>query len=359
MSASEQGEKQFDPTEQRREQFRKEGKFARSRDAAGVASILSVVGALMGTRAAIGETCETLFRISHGDLTAIARGQSGDVLRLSAEALVAIIGPAILAAALAATVAGLAQTGLHVNLDAIGFKASRLDPISRLKELLSPKHAMTEVLMSVLRVCVVGYVAYRAAIGEVPDLLTLSRVPVDVSVERIVKAASRVVLCAGGAVAAIAIIDYVQSRFRLGQEMKMTRQEVMEEMRQNDGDAKVKGRMKARARALAKKRMLQSVKKADVVVTNPTHVAVALRYNEGDVAPVVVAKGHDDAALRIRTEARKYGIPILENRALARALDAEVQIGHSVPLAHFAAVARILAFVFKLRGRARSSVRRR
>ena len=138
----------------------------------------------------------------------------------------------------------------------------------------------------------------------------------------------------------------------------MTRQELTQEMRQQDGDPKVKGRMKARARALAKKRALQNVKKASVVVTNPTHVAVALRYDEKDAAPVVVAKGLDDEALRIRTEARKYGIPILENRPLARALEAEVPIGHAIPAAHFAAVARVLAFVYRLRGSRRGGTRR-
>ena len=160
-----------------------------------------------------------------------------------------------------------------------------------------------------------------------------------------------VVLGAGGALAAIALADYGQSRFRLEQDLKMTRQELMQEMRQQDGDPKVKGRMKARARALAKKRAMQNVKKAHVVVTNPTHIAVALRYDEKDAAPTVVAKGQDDDALRIRAEARKYGIPILENRPLARALDAEVPVGHPVPMAHFAAVARVLAFVFRLRKR--------
>lgn len=356
--AGDDGQKQFDPTEQRREQFRKDGRFARSRDASGVAATFAVIGALMGTRGAIAQAFLRLFQVSHGDLTAVARGQTDDVLRLSGEAMLTIAGPAMLAAALAAAVAGLVQTGGYVNVDGIGFKASRLDVVGRLQQMFSPRQAMTEVLLSILRVGVVGYVAYRAASTEAPDLLTLSRVPVNESAERIIAAASRVVIFAGGAVAVIAIIDYAQSRFKLSQEMKMTRQELMEEMRQNDGDAKVKGRMRARARALAKKRMMQNVKQADVIVTNPTHIAVALRYGEGDPAPVVIAKGHDDAALRIRAEARKYGIPILENRPLARALDAEVKVGHPVAMAHFAAVARILAFVYKIRGRKRAPARK-
>jgi flagellar biosynthetic protein FlhB len=358
MSGEQQGEKRFDPTEQRREKFRKEGRFARSRDAAGVAATMSVVGVLLGTRAAAWVQCLRVFEITHGDLTSLSRGQPSDVLRLAGESLTAIALPTGLAAAGAALVAGFAQTGLRINLDALGFKPERLDPIARLKQLFAPKHATVEVIMSLLRVGVVGYVAYNAALTELPDLLTLSRVAVAVSFERIANASAHVVMSAASAIGVIAVIDYVQSRFQLGQEMKMTRQEITEEMRQNDGDGKVKGRMRARARALAKKRMLQGVKKADVIVTNPTHLAVALRYSERDAAPVVLAKGQDDVALRIRAEARKYGIPILENRPLARALEAEVAIGQAVPVAHFAAVARVLAFVYRLRGGRRRGTRR-
>jgi flagellar biosynthetic protein FlhB len=349
MSGGDQGEKQFDPTEQRKEQFHKDGRFARSRDAAGVAGTFAVCGVLMGSRSAIGDTLSLLFRSSYGDLNALSRGQPGDVFRTAAVALLAVAGPAVLAAAAAGTVTGLVQSGLRINLDGIGFKPERLNPMGRLQQLFAPKQAIVETLLSLLRVGLVGYIAYRAAASEVPDMMGLSRASPDVAIARIVGSVAHIVIAATGALAGIAVVDYAQSRFRIGQEMKMTLQEMKEETRQNDGDPKVKGRMRARARALAKKRMLQSVKKADVIVTNPTHIAVALRYGEGDPAPVVVAKGQDDSALRIRAEARKYGIPILENRPLARALDAEVQVGHQVPAAHFAAVARVLAFVYRLR----------
>jgi flagellar biosynthetic protein FlhB len=149
----------------------------------------------------------------------------------------------------------------------------------------------------------------------------------------------------------VAVADYAHAWFSLERDLKMTRQERVDESRQSDGDPKAKGRMKQRARAIAKKRGLGSVKTADVIVTNPTHYAVALRYGPKDVAPVVVAKGTDEAALRIRTEARRLGIPIIENRPLARALNAEVSIGRIVPQAHFAAVAQVLAFVYRLRRR--------
>src|SRR2546429_125375 len=186
MSAPQHGEKQFEATVHRREEFRKQGRFARARDAAPVAAMLGALGALLGSRGAIGEA-----------------------------------------------------------------------------------------LMSILRVGVVGYIAYHASLVEVPDLIHLAGASVEVSIERITKAVVHVTLSAGGSLAAIAVIDYVQSRVRLSRDMMMTRQEFMEEMRQHDGDPKIKGRMKERARAHAKKRALQNVKRADVVVTNPPTVARA------------------------------------------------------------------------------------
>jgi flagellar biosynthetic protein FlhB len=307
----------------------------------------------MGSRTTIGTALERLFRATHGNLAALSYGRFADAFRVAGESLLTIAGPPILAAAGAGAIAGLVQSGLRLNTDALGFTLSRMHPGNRIKDLFSPKRAIVELLLSGLRIGVIGYVAYRISSVEFVDLLTLGRVPLEISADSIVHSVVRVVLGATLALGVIAAVDYAQSRFRLSKEMMMTRQELMEDQRQQEGDPKLKGRMKARARALAKKRALQNVKRADVIVTNPTHIAVALRYNDRDPAPVVVAKGHDDIALSIRREARTWGIPILENRSLARALDAEVPVGHTIPAAHFAAVARVLAYVYRLRGRKR------
>jgi flagellar biosynthetic protein FlhB len=351
MSEASAGDRKFDPTPQRRAEFRKQGRFARSRDAAGLASAICVVGVLLGSRAGISQVISSLFLACHGNLAALAHGQPVDAMHMATMALAAIALPSLVAGAAGAAIAGLAQSGFVVDFGNVGIKPERFNPIGRLQQLVSPQRAGIEMVLSLLRVGAVGYVAYRAALGELGDLLSLARLPLDLAIGRMVGAALHVLWAAGGAIAVIAIIDYAQSRFRVEQEMKMTRQELMEEMKRSEGDPKLKARAKARARALARKRALQSIKKATVVVTNPTHIAVALRYDAGDAAPVVLAKGHDDDALRIRAEARKHGIPILENRPLARALDAEVPIGHIIPMAHFAAVARVLAFVYRIKGR--------
>jgi len=356
--SEELGEKTFDPTPQRREQFVKQGRFAQSKDIGGVVGAAAVLGVIAASHDEAGYAIHLLFVRCHGDLTAIARSDFDGVQQSVSAVMFVLAMPAMVAGALASTAVSIAQSGIHVNFDVISFKPERLNPFPKLQQLFSPKKGTTQALLNMLRVALVGYATYRALIIELPSMFGLCRLGIDVSGRRLFDSIVRVVLTALGSLACVAIVDYAQSRFFLGKEMMMTRKEVMDESKSTDGDPKVKMRMRQRARAIARKRSLSNVKQASVVVANPTHVAVALRYAAFDPAPIVVAKGHDDVALQIRAEARKYGIPILENRALARALDAEVQIGRPVPAAHFAAVARILAFVFRLRGVPRGSGKR-
>jgi len=353
MSDADQGEREFDPTPQRREQFRKDGRYAKARDAGGVAATIAVVAVLLGSRPIMSRAAGLLFANSLGDLGALERVGIGRTLALLGGLMLSLVGPAILAAAAAAMAVGLAQTGLEVSSEGIGFKLERLNPIEGLKRLFSFKQGAAEVALGMLRVWVVGWVAWRALARDLPSLVGLSRLPTDAAMGRGAEVIVRVVLHALLALSLVAAVDYGWSWWKLERDMKMTRREMMDENRSQEGDPKAKGRMKARARAMARKRSLANVKQADVVVTNPTHVAVALRYAEGDAAPVVVAKGHDAMALQIRTEARRHGVPILENRKLARALDAEVPLGKMVPGKHFAAVARVLAWVYKIRPSAR------
>jgi flagellar biosynthetic protein FlhB len=343
-------EKTHDATPHKREEARKDGRFARSRDIGAVAGTAAVLAVTAGSREAIGHALETLFVRCHADLGAITRGDLAGVFQAVVGVMVVLAAPAAISAAIVGVAAGLAQSGATVNLDAVSFKLDRLNPFPHLLRLFSPKKGAVEVLMGLLRVGVVGYVVYRSLQLELPAMLAFSRLAPGSAARGLTSAVVRVVTNALCALGAIAALDYTKSRFTLRQELRMSRQEIVDESRSQEGDPKVKGRMRARARALARKRSLANVKKATVVIANPTHISVALRYSQTDPAPVVVSKGHDEVALQIRAEARKYGIPILENRPLARALDAEVPIGHPIPSVHFAAVARVLAFVFRLRG---------
>ncbi len=345
---SDASDRTFDPTPKRREDFRKQGRFPRSRDASGIASALAVVGALVVSRGPIERAATELFAHTWGGLHEREMAAAG-VTQLTLGALLILTVPPLLAAAAAGALAGIAQAGLRLETSALELKLDRLNPLTRLLDVFAPKRGMIETALSLLRVGLVGYVTYRAIRLELPTLLGLAELPLRAGIETFLTATVRVVLTATVALGAVASADYLASYLRHEKDLKMTRQEVMDDARAEDGDPKAKARMRARARALTKKRALSNVKGADVIVTNPTHVAVALRYGDKDLAPIVVAKGEDDLALAIRREARKHGIPIVENRPLARALNASVPVGKAIPSNHFLAVAKILALVYRLK----------
>ncbi len=348
---SDTGDKNYDPTDARLEQFRKDGRFARSRDLGGVVATIAVLATLAGTKGSLSASARRLFDGSLGDLGALERvGPMGILVGMGRE-LVTLCGMAVLAAVFSGVLAGGLQSGFKIYGEMLEAKPERLDPAAGFMRIFSMKRAASETFVALFRVGLVGVIAMQALMKELPVLTSLSRLQLDASLPTMLGSLSRV---GGHAIAAlflVAAFDYAQSWYANNKALKMSRKEREDESKSSEGDPKQKAKMKQRARAAAKKRSLAAVKTADVVVTNPTHVAVALRYGPRDPAPIVLAKGHDEFALRIRAEARKHGIPILENRRLARALDAEVAIGRPVPAAHFAAVARVLAFVYKLKGR--------
>lgn len=344
------GDRTYDPTPKRREEFRKQGRFPRARDAGGLAASLAVLGAIAMVKTPAADAfrqlfAETMGRLDHPEVA------TAHAPPLIASVLAVLVGPVLLAAAFAAFAAGAAQSGLRLETENLGFKAERLNPFPKMAEIFAPKKGMVETALSLLRIGVVGYVTYRAIRLELPVLLNLSRLPITGAVDTLARSAMHVVLTSAGGLAFVTAADFGWSFWKHERDLKMTRQELVDESRADDGDPKAKARMRGRARALAKKRALQSVKNADVIVTNPTHIAIALRYGPKDVAPVVLAKGHDEVALAIRREARKFGIPIVENRPLARALDANVKVGKVIPAGHFIAVAKILAFVYQIKRR--------
>lgn len=347
--SDDQAERTFDATPKRREQFRKDGRFARSRDAGAIVTIIAVIGVVVGTEDAMSHVSRELLIVTLGDIGAASRGELANVRRAVFEALAVLIAAPLIAAAIAGTVAGLAQAGMALSFENLGFKPERLNPMGKLKEMLSPKHGAREVTLALFKVALVGSVTYSTLKDELPGLIALVGSDERLSMAAFLSAAGNVLFAALGMAALMAGVDYAQSRFQIESEMKMTLKELKDEMKSEDGNPQMKAKMRSRARAMSRKRMMQDVKTASVVVTNPTHVAVALRYGPGDPAPIVVAKGHDHVALAIRREARKHGVVIVENRALARTLDADLAIGKPVKMEHFSAVAKILAFVFRMR----------
>jgi flagellar biosynthetic protein FlhB len=345
-------EKTEQPTPEKRRRAREEGQFARGKDAGGVAAsaaVLLVLLTLGGTFAsAVHAFALRCFTSPYG----VTPEGAGGPLTEFGGVLLAVTLPPALAAAIGAAAIGFAEAGFHPQLSLIMPKASRIGGFSRLGEMFAPQKAVVEILFSAARVAAVAYVAYSASRDALPRIISLSRGNLLSATQLMGEVFSTVVIKCTIALGVLAGGDYIYNRWKLGKQLMMSRQEIKDEQKQSEGDPRTKARMRQRAREMLRKGISKAVPQADVVVVNPTHVSVALRYRPKDGAPIVVAKGYDEIALYIRTLARSSGVPILENKPLARALASRVRIGKAIPADLFAAVAEVLAFVYRIKGRA-------
>jgi flagellar biosynthetic protein FlhB len=346
-------EKTEEPTPDRRKKARDDGQFARAKDTGAVASTVAVLlvlssiwGDLVGQ---IREFCLLCFHepqmLVHGDMTL--------VLEQTVKVLVLACLPVALFACLAGLAASVAEAGFHPNFESIQPKFERLEPFGKLQKLINPKEGLVNTALALLRVGVVAAVAYSVLEKEFPRLALASRGTLTMAAMQIGAVTFKVAAWCTMALGVLAAIDYAQSWWKHEQSLKMSRQELKEEMQQSDGNPQVKQRQRARAREMLKRGIRKAIKEATVVVTNPTHVAVALRYHPSEGAPIVVAKGYDEVAQHIKSLAKELGVPMVENVPLARGLAEKVRVGRTIPADFYAAVAEVLAFVFRIRGRGR------
>ena len=256
--------------------------------------------------------------------------------------------PVLVGALVGALLAIGTQLGWPPALRGLKVDFSRISPFTNLKQTFAPTAMMRRSGAALAKLAVVGTVVVLAlSKGMSIHPTTANGLAAAAS-----SAITRVLGLVVGAIATIAAVDYVLARRRMTAKMKMTPDEVKREMREQDGDPQLKGRRRAKMKELAKRRIAAAVAKADVVVVNPTHYAVALRYDDQqDRAPVVVAKGVDETAEKIRELARKHGVPVLERPPLARALHKLVKEGQPIPSKLYRAVAEVLAYVYRLRAR--------
>jgi flagellar biosynthetic protein FlhB len=251
----------------------------------------------------------------------------------------------------AALAGSLVQTGLVLATDRLGFDFSRVSPIQGFARLFSLR-SLSEFLKGLAKVGIVAAAVLWLLSPELGRLPLLPDLGASGLVAEIYQGLLRVALAVLAAVAAIALLDYLYQRFVFLKSQRMSKQEVKEEHKQTEGDPTVKARLRQIRMERARKRMMAAVPMASVVVTNPTHYAVALQYAPGDKgAPKLVAKGADLIAERIREIARENDVPIVENPPLARALYAGVELDQEIPPEHYRAVAEIINYVFRLKGK--------
>ncbi|WDZ98011.1 flagellar biosynthesis protein FlhB [Herbaspirillum sp. WKF16] len=250
---------------------------------------------------------------------------------------------------LAAIASPLMLGGWLFNVESLAPKFSKLNPISGITNMFS-LNSLAELVKAVLKTLLVGTVAWIVIRGQIDAVMGLG-------VESLKTASSHSAhlmwisfITMVSALILIAILDVPYQIWNYGKKLRMTREEVKQEHKESEGDPHIKGKIRAMQRAMARRRMMSEVPTADVVVTNPTHYAVALKYTEGKMgAPKVVAKGFDDVAAKIREVARENKVPLLEAPPLARALHTHTEIGDEIPEALYTAVAEVLAYIFQLR----------
>jgi flagellar biosynthetic protein FlhB len=261
-----------------------------------------------------------------------------------------ILAPFMAGIAVVGIGANLAQTGFLWRRDALQLDPDRLDPVKGLGRLFSLR-AATESLKALLKIAAIGgtgFLAIRHEMVRFPELTQYELHGLLLAIGWITLKAALLMACAA---AVIGLLDYAYQRYEWERSLRMTKEEIKEEQREAEGDPMLRARVRTVQKEMARRRMMAAVPMADVVVTNPTEIAVALQYKPDRMAaPMVVAKGAGFVAARIREIARQHGIPIVENKPVARTLFKLVEIGREVPADLYRAVAEILAFVYRVRG---------
>ncbi len=274
------------------------------------------------------------------------------VMKLFIEALIVLaktVLPLLIVAALAAVIVGYAQVGYLFTFETLKVKGDRINPLSGFKRIFSVR-SLVELLKSIIKIVIVVWVAYSYLKSKTNEVIALMDADLFGILSFIGDATFNVGIKISIAMVILGFADFLYQKFDYEKNLRMTKQEVKDEYKQTEGNPEIKGKIKQKQRQMSMKRMMQDVPKADVVITNPTHFAVAIKYDlEKASAPFVIAKGQDYIALRIKQIATENKVQLVENKPLARTLYSTVDIGEAIPPELYQAVAEILAFVYKLK----------
>ena len=339
------GEKTEKATPKRRRDERKKGNVLMSRDVVAVATLFASYVTLRIGLPLIAEAMASLVRFCIGLTGSLPTGGASAIgAELKAQSMMALarsVALPLLITILAAVVATFAQTKLLVSFEALRPKFSRLNPLQGIKRLFSLK-SIIEALKGVLKIAILLFLIYRFVKGALLRFSQYMHMDLAQSIQSMLELGLDLLLKVAVAFLVLSFFDYLYQWWEFERQLKMSKQEIKEEYKQMEGDPQIKGKM-------ARSRMMQAVPGSDVVIRNPTHFAVALRYRVGqDAAPVVVAKGQDALALRIVAVAEQSGVAVVENKPLARALYASAEVGQMIPAEQYGPVADVLVYIYKL-----------
>lgn len=344
-------DKTEEATPRKKSDARKKGQVAKSKEVALALTLLASTIAILVFGGYIGSQMkDTMVAfLNNYLLTSLNYGSVQKIAFITVWRLALIFLPIALPILLMGVLANLLQTRGLVTAQTLKPDFSKLNPINGFKRMFSMR-AVMELFKDTLVIVIVGIIGYKFIKDNYMYIMTLSSLNFESVIKALSKLTVKIFFRITIIMLAIAIIDYIFQNFQYNKDLKMSKQEVKEEYKQDEGDPQIKSKIKQKQREIGMRRMMQEVPKATVVVTNPTHVAVALKYEDGkNSAPVVVAKGLDAVAFRIKKMAVENDVPVIENRPLARLLYDEVDIDREIPVEMYQAVAEILALVYKMR----------
>lgn len=342
-----------DPTERRLEEAREKGQVPSSREVGTALLFVAATLVFLFQGHALWTALQVKMRFLlsgaiQGDLTQLG------VVVLLREMTVGVIldlAPLFLVLVLVALISSPLQHGWIFSWEPVKPRFSKISPLAGFKRLFSMR-ALVEFLKALIKMIVVGVAVWLGIKDSSEEVLILADTSMVDVVGRMGEDVIAIMWRVAAAFLLLAILDFMYQKWEYTKNLRMTRQEVRDELKQLEGDPQVKARIRQIQRQMAQRRMMQEVPRADVVITNPTHFAVALRYTPGEMAaPTLVAKGRGDVALRIRALAEEHGVPLVENPPLARTLYQDVELDRAIPSELFKAVAEVLAYVYRLKGK--------
>jgi flagellar biosynthetic protein FlhB len=347
------GEKTEKATPKKKQDSRKKGQVTKSQDLNTAVSLLVLFGFLSVFAASMGRNIYHMFQhsIEYYMLMPVTEANLKTIVFEIMEQCALIIGPFMGAAVIAGVVANYAQVGWLVTGEPIMPKLEKLDPIKGFKRIFSMR-AIVELLKSILKIGFVGTVAFIILWNNKEDILKTALKPIEDTLPLVGTLTVQMGLAAAAALLLLGVLDYFYQKFDFEKSLRMSKQDIKDENKNSEGDPLIKSRIRQTQREMAMRRMMQEVPDADVVITNPTHYAIALKYDDAKLdAPYVIAKGTDFIAQKIKLIAKENNVAMVENRPLARALHDQTEIGNAVPEEFFKAIAEILAYVYGIKNK--------
>ncbi len=354
MPESSGQEKTEKATPKKRKDARKKGNVFQSRD---LIAIVSIVASFYGIRIFSGGIVNYMYKCmrSYIYLAAVQYEFNANILEKCLKDVIQYVllatGPILLIAVMSSVISAGAQTRFNFSSEVLKPDFKKLNPISGLKKMFALKN-LIELVKNLIKVILLVYISYDIIIHQLSDVILTMSIDIKSSAEYLFNTVIVLVNKIAIAFFAISLMDYLYQRWDYEKQLMMTKQEIKEEFKQTEGNPEIKGRIRELQRKKARQRMMQSVPDADLVIKNPTHYAVALKYDiNSDLAPIVIAKGADSLALRIIDVATDNGVYVVENKPLARGLYKDCNIGRPITPEYYALVADLLVYVYKLKNK--------